>query len=108
MKVGFAQIKSVVEAQPKSITRQYRSLIFPEHQVKKCHKLAFGTLFLSSTTILIATYLIMFYRGSLETDSIQRYKEAENPKYKRAWNYLYRNSKKGARMKMDSAWSKSG
>jgi hypothetical protein len=55
---------------------------------------------------LIATYLFSLGRQFIESNTVVRYKEAENSSYKKAWIYLYNNSKKSMRVKMDSVWRK--
>ena len=107
MNNGFDDIKSVIAAQPRGITKQYRILLFPEHGAKEYCKIVLGWLSLLTTIILITTYLFLLGREYVNRDIAIKYKEAEIKNYRNAWNYLYRNSKKNTRVKMDSIWSKS-
>ncbi len=56
---GLDKIKNTIEAQPKSITRQFRILLFPEYGAREYYGLVFGRLLMWMFFILIATYLFM-------------------------------------------------
>lgn len=56
---GLDKINNTIEAQPKSITRQVRILLYPEHGAREYYGLVFGRLLMWIFFIFIATYLYM-------------------------------------------------
>jgi len=64
---GLDKIKNTIEAQPKSITKQFRVLLFPEYRATEYYKLVFGRVLFWMLMFLIATYLYFlckqFIRG---------------------------------------------
>jgi hypothetical protein len=100
------RIGGIIEEQPKNITREYKILLFPEHGAREYYKLVFGRLLFWMMIFLIATYLFSLGKQFIDSNTVVRYKEAESYQYRKAWNYLYNNSKKTVRMKMDSVVSR--
>src|SRR5437868_14304463 len=49
---GFDEVKDVIEAQPKSITRQLRIMFFPENNATEYYKIVFGRLLFWMMTFL--------------------------------------------------------
>ncbi|MCW3081704.1 hypothetical protein [Segetibacter sp.] len=103
---GILRLEGIIQAQPKSITRQYRLLLFPEHYASEYYRIVFGKLLFWMMVFLTATYLFSLGKQLINSNTAVRYKEAESIQYKKAWNYLYINSKKTIRVKMDNAWKK--
>lgn len=66
------KINSTIEAQPKSITRQVRILLFPEHGAREYYGLVFGRLFMWMLFILIATYLFMLGKEYIHVNAYGR------------------------------------
>jgi hypothetical protein len=104
VKEGIFRLQGVIEEQPKSIIRQYRVLLFPEHDAREYYRIVFGRLLFWMMIFLIATYLFSLGKQLIDSNTAVRYKEAESYQYRKAWIYLYNNSKKGVRGKMDSVW----
>jgi hypothetical protein len=102
----LAQIKELVEAQPKSIAREFRVLLFPEHNATEYYRIVFGRLIFWMTMILISTYLFVLGKEYIAENARAKQLQAEADHYKKAWNHLYKSSKKSTRKKMDSAWVK--
>jgi hypothetical protein len=102
---GVLRLADIIEKQPKSITRQYRIILFPEHGAREYYRIVFGRLLFWMMIFLIATYLFSLGKQFIDCNAVVRYKELESTHYRKAWNYLYNNSKKTVRLKMDSAWS---
>jgi hypothetical protein len=100
------RIGGIIEEQPKSITRNFRILLFPEHGAREYYKLVFGRLLFWMMIFLIATYLFSLGKQFIDSNTVVRYKEAESYQYRKAWKYLYNNSKKTIRLKMDSVVSR--
>jgi hypothetical protein len=98
------RIGEFMQEQPKSITRQYRILLFPEHYAAEYYRIVFGRLLFWMMVFLIATYLFVLGKQFIDSNTAVRYREAESSQYKKAWNYLYQNSKKTIRAKMDTVF----
>ncbi len=103
---SFHKVKTTIEAQPKSIIREFRVLLFPECNAAEYYKIVFGRLLFWMMVFLSVTYLFVLSKGFIEGYISVRQREVETFQYRKAWNYLYHNSKKAVRQKMDSAWSK--
>ena len=101
---GLDKIKSTIEAQPKSITKQFRVLLFPEYNAMEYYKLVFGRVLFWMLMFLIVTYLYLLAKMFIEKHEVRQV-EAEALQYRIAWNYLYYSSKKGVRVRMDSVRS---
>lgn len=101
---GVLRLASIIEKQPKSITRQHRILLFPEDGAREYYHLVFGRLLFWMMIFLIATYLFSLGKQFIDRNAVLRYKELESTPYRKAWNYLYNNSKKTVKLKMDSVW----
>jgi hypothetical protein len=63
---GLDKIKSTIEAQPKSITKQFRIMLFPEYGTMEYYKLVFGRVLFWMLMFLIATYLYLLGREFIE------------------------------------------
>jgi hypothetical protein len=61
------QVQATIMAQPKSIVRQIKILLFPEQNAREDYRLVFGRLLFWMMIFLIATYL--FVLGKLFIDS---------------------------------------
>ena len=57
------KINSTIEAQPKSVTRQVRILLFPEYNAREYYGLVFGRLLMWIVFIFIATYYICLVKN---------------------------------------------
>ncbi len=99
---GLFRIGRLIQDQPKSITRQFRILLFPEHGAREYYRIVFGRMLFWLMIFLIATYLFSLGKQFIDSNADVKYKEAESYQYRKAWNYLYQNSKKTMRGKMDT------
>jgi hypothetical protein len=104
--LGISRLGGIIEEQPKSITRQIKFQFFPEYGATEYYKIVFGRLLFWMMIFLIATYLFALGRQFIDGYNVARYKEAESNQYRKGWIYLYNNSKKAFRIKMDSVWRK--
>lgn len=66
------KINNTIESQPKSITRQFRILLFPEHGAREYYGLVFGRLLMWMFFILIATYLFMLGKEYIQIHAYRR------------------------------------
>lgn len=106
-KKAVTQMQLTVSDQPKSITKKYQFLLFPEQDAKLFYKIVFGRWFM---WLAIIVFLHFFYDWAVHWSDINKevnFKHLQNDKYNNAWNYLYRQSTNKARKLMDSAWVKS-
>lgn len=56
---GIDKIKSTIEAQPKTIIKQYRILLFPEYNAGEYYKLVFGRVLFWMLMFLVVRYLYL-------------------------------------------------
>lgn len=105
MNAGFDQIKSIVEARPKSITKQWRIVLFPEGDAREYYKVV-GKIFLCLLAFSVSTFLFVIGKDVFDAYPKTKYSESEVSNYRKAWTFFYNHSKRSVRQKMDSAWSK--
>lgn len=67
IKNAICEIKIMISAQPKSVIRQVRLLLFPEHFAEQYYRLVFGRLLFWMMVFLIATYLFILRKHYLVT-----------------------------------------
>lgn len=103
---GILKIQQTVAGQPKSITRNFRLLLFPEMYAENYYRIVFGRLLFWMIMLLLATYLFVMGKQGIESWRSLKEKEIDGSQYKKAWRYLYQHERK-LRQGMDSAWIKS-
>ena len=103
----LAHIKALVEAKPKSVTREFRVLLFPEDNASEYYRIVFGRLIFWMMILVIATYLFALGKEYVVENARAKQLQVEAYHYRNAWNHLYKNSRKSTRQKMDTAWVKS-
>ena len=104
IKSGLNKVIDAIDMQPKSITRQLRILFFPENNATEYYKIVFGRLLFWMMIFLISTYLFVLGKQFIEGYIKIKQNDKELIQYRKAWNYLYDNSKKSMRKKMDTVW----
>ena len=107
IKKGIADMQLAVGNQPKSVTRKFQILLFPEQDAKLFYKIVFGRWLLWLTIMLFITNL---YKLSIHWSDNQKeikQQQLQTDRIKKAWNYLYFQEVKGIRRLMDSAYNKS-
>ncbi len=103
---GILKIHQIVDDQPKTVTRNFRLLLFPEMYAESYYRIVFGRLLFWMTIFLVATYLFMLGKQGINGWQSVKEKEVEVDHYKKAWRFLYQREKQ-VKAKMDSAWIKS-
>jgi hypothetical protein len=106
IKKGISEIEVIVNNQPKSVTRKFQFLLFPEQDAKLFYKIVFGRWFLWLTLMLLITNL---YKWSVHYSDNQKeikLQQLETDRIKKAWNYLYFQEGKTIRRLMDSAYNR--
>lgn len=91
----------------KSVTKQYRLLLFPETNQGQYYKIVFGRLIPWGLCFMVITYI--FIAGYKAID-IYRYNQdvSQSVHYEEAWLYLKQHSKKKTVAAMDDAFDKTG
>jgi hypothetical protein len=107
VKKGVTQMHLLLSGQPKSVTKKFQLLLFPEQDAKLFYKIVFGRWFM---WLAIIVFLQFFYDWAVHWSDINKevnMQQLKNDRYTNAWNYLYRQSTNKTRKIMDSAWAKS-
>ena len=107
IKKGIADMQLAVGNQPKSVTRKFQILLFPEQDAKLFYKIVFGRWLMWFTVILFITNL---YKWSIHWSDNQKeikQQQLQTDRIKKAWNYLYFQEGKTNKRLMDSAYNKS-
>jgi hypothetical protein len=102
---GILKIHETVAGQPKTVTRNFRLLLFPEMYAES-YRIVFGRLLFWMMISLIATFLFMLGKQGIESWQHIKEAEVEANHFFKAWRYMYLHERQ-VRPKMDSAWIKS-
>jgi hypothetical protein len=90
---GINKINTIIEQRPEKVKREFRILLFPEHNTKEYYKIVFGRIIFWLVLLVIAKY--MYLPGSKWISN-----EYENQKYKKAWENLYEHLEKPSQKMM--------
>jgi len=98
-------INGKLDRLPKSATRQFRFLLFPETNQGQYYKIVFGRLIPWGLCFLVATYIFITGYKAIE---VYRYNQdvRQSMHYERAWLYLQQRAKKKMSAAMDEAYHK--
>lgn len=107
VKKGVTQMQLIASGQPKSVTKKYQFLLFPEQNAKLFYKIVFGWWFMWLAIIVFLNFLHDWAVHWADNNKDVRMQQLQNDRFTNSWNYLYKQSKKGVRKLMDSAWVKS-
>jgi hypothetical protein len=108
LKKSMSQTQLIIGGQQKSVTKKYQFLLFPEQDAKIFYKIIFGRWFM---WLVIIVFLHFFYNWAVhwsDNNKDVQLRQLQNDRFTNAWEYLYKQSNKGMRKLMDSAWVKSG
>ncbi|HET6256227.1 MAG TPA: hypothetical protein VFE32_19270 [Puia sp.] len=97
------KLTAILEAQPKSVVRQFRFLLFPSDNADHYYRIIFGRLFGWAVLILVCTYLFSLGQQYIERSTAVSNSRYNYQVYQDAWNRL--NSLLGStgRKKMQEA-----
>lgn len=84
---GINNISAMIEERPQKPSREFRILLFPEHNTKEYYKVVFGRIIFWLVMLVIAKYVYL-----LGSEWIS--KSSEDQKYKKAWESLYQQQGK--------------
>ncbi len=85
-----AKLKQTIEAQPKTIKKEHRILLFPEYNVHEYYRLVFGRLFFWLFVILLSTYLFVLGKEAIQSWYTVHSQEKELNECKIVWQELYK------------------
>ncbi|MEJ7821148.1 MAG: hypothetical protein WKF85_02435 [Chitinophagaceae bacterium] len=87
MSKSINNISAMIEKRPEKVSREFRILLFPEHNAREYYRIVFGRIIFWLVILVIAKYAYL-----LGSDLIS--KGNESLKYKKAWEILYKNQEK--------------
>ena len=85
---GIDNISAMIDRRPEKVRREFRVLLFPEHNTKEYYRVVFGRIIFWLVILVIAKYSYL-----LGSEWIT--KDYENQKYKKSWENLYKHQEKG-------------
>jgi len=107
LKKAVTQTQLIVSGQPKSVTKKYQLLLFPEQDAKLFYKIVFGQWFMWLVIIVFLNFLYDWAIHWSDNKKEEKLQQLQNERFTNSWNYLYKRGKKDVRKLMDSAWIKS-
>jgi hypothetical protein len=107
VKKGVTQMQLIASGQPKSVTKKYQFLLFPEQNAKLFYKIVFGRWYMWLAIIVFLNFLYDWAVHWSDNNKEVRIQQLQNDRFTNAWYYLYKGSKKDVKKLMDSAWVKS-
>ena len=84
---GIDNISTMIDKRPDKPSREFRILLFPEHNATEYYRIVFGRIIFWLVMLVIAKYFYI-----LGTEWIS--KNSEYQKYKKAWESLYQQQGK--------------
>jgi hypothetical protein len=87
LSAGMDNIRKMIDKPEQKVRREFRVLLFPEHNTKEYYRVVFGRIIFWLVMLVIAKYLYL-----LGSEWITR--NYENQKYKKAWENLYQQQGK--------------
>jgi hypothetical protein len=104
---GITDMQFTVGNQPKTLTRKFQILLFPEQDAKLFYKIVFGRWFLWLVIMLFITNLYKWGINWSDNQKEIKQLQLQTDRIKKAWNYLYFQDGKTFRRLMDRAYNKS-
>lgn len=104
---GFLDIKFMIGRQPKSITRKFQILLFPEQDAKLFYKIVFGRWFL---WLVVMVALSNLYNWGIHYNDNRKeieMRQIQNDRIRKAWEYMYANNDKKTKKLMKKAYTNS-
>ncbi|MXO06453.1 hypothetical protein [Flavobacterium sp. HBTb2-11-1] len=101
---GFLDIKYMIGRQPKSITRKFQILLFPEQDAKLFYKIVFSRWFLWLAIMIALSNLYKWgihYSDNSKEIEIQ---QIQNDRIRKAWMHMYINNDKETKKLMEKAY----
>jgi hypothetical protein len=103
MKQAIEHMELIAGSQPKTVTKQFQILLFPERDAKMFYKIVFGRWFIWIGVMLLLTNLYKWQVHESDNKKEVHLKMLESNRIVNAWNYIYKVMGKDGRRRMDSA-----
>lgn len=84
---GINNLSAIIEERPEKSSREFRILLFPEHNTKEYYRVVFGRIIFWLVMLVIAKYIYLLGSEWINISS-------ENQRYKKAWENLYQQQGK--------------
>ena len=81
---GLDKVNGAIEAQPKSVRKEFRILLFPEYNATENYKIVFGRLLFWMVVVLVATYLFVLGKHLIDNRTHVKQEEMISTQYKNA------------------------
>lgn len=101
---GFTDVKLMIGTRPKSISKKFQVLLFPEQDAKLFYKVVFSRWFL---WLVIMLFLTNLYKWGIHYSDNQKeikLEQIENDRIRKSWNYMYNNNGKEVKRLMEKAY----
>ena len=82
---GISRLQQTIEAQPKTVRKELRVLLFPEYNSKEYYRLVFGRLIFWLVVVLSITYLFLLGKQAIEKWSVISSQIKEMNTYRNTW-----------------------
>lgn len=101
---GFLDMKFMIAKHPKSITKRFQILLFPEQDAKLFYKIVFGRWFLWLAIMVALSNLYSW--GIHYSDNCKEIeiRQIQNDRIRKAWEYMYTNNNKETKKLMVKAY----
>lgn len=84
MSRSINSISGMIDKRPEKTSREFRILLFPEHNAKEYYSIVYGRIIVWLVVLVIVKYAYLLGSDWISTGN-------ENLKYKKAWEELYQN-----------------
>lgn len=101
---GFLDMKFMIAKHPKSITKRFQILLFPEQDAKLFYKIVFGRWFLWLTIMLALGNLYNWGIDYNDNNKEIEMQQIQNNRVRKAWELMYANSDKETKKLMEKAY----
>ncbi len=96
---GITRLQQTIEAQPKTVTKEYRVLLFPEYGAQEYYRIVFGRVIFWMVIVLAATYLFVLGKQAIEKWSVINKEQIELNNNNNAWQQPYKTAEKKSKRK---------
>ncbi|MGN6213655.1 hypothetical protein [Parafilimonas sp.] len=100
------EIKQLIQQQSRPVIRQWRFLLFPEHNAREYYTVIFR-LIMWMTLACMVVVLFSLGKQALENAKEVKLMQLEHDQFKNAWEYIFKKEDKQGKKKMDDVMRKS-
>ena len=91
---GITRLQQTIEAQPKTVVRERRILLFPEYGAQEYYKTVVARLFVAVLAVIVTSFLFLLCKQFIEDWYAVHSQQKELIEYKNAWQQLYLREEK--------------